>query len=406
MKRYIIPIAALAASATFLLTACANEDAPAPEAKLTRITASTGGSDDMESRTSIDPTNFTNGDVGLLWEVGDRIGVYSASTRNAAFTNEKTTADKTTTFAGMISGEPQAAYYPYNPANDGVAWNALKGNVPNEQTWMQSTQHLEGDYKFGVPEQTASPVQMKFRHMVSLAKFTIESYGSPLVGEKLQSITIYKHYPTDKSGQEIAGPMSPLAGDFTFDLSAAAPNKLTIPTSYANVNTDLETGITIKTPDLEVLHQSSVLVGYFTCLPSIKEGDRLHCKMVTDVSTVNFDIVMTETFRPNMVYNFKFMLSTLMDDSRHWSYETKGHEIIIQPAIGGVISVTDKDGNTITNHRKVLEGTELTITVTPNSGKKVDNIMLNGTPVTYTYTYTYTVTGSGPTTISATFSDL
>lgn len=388
MKRYIISIAALAAGAVMMLTAsCSSDDAPeVPQAGVTRIVASTG--DPIGSRTAIDPTNFINGDVGLVWEAGDKIGVFSDATRNAAFTNEKTASDKTTTFAGSISGTPRAAYYPYNAANNGAAWNALKGNVPSVQTWATTTQAIEGDYKFGVPSQTTSPVQMKFRHMVSLIKFTIESFDTDLVGEKLESITLQQ-----------LNSLKPMAGDFTFDLSGATATKLTIPMSYKDAASTEANAITVNTPDLEVLSQGNVLVGYLTCLPTIKSGDKLHVTMKTDVSTASFDVEVTETFIPNMIYNFKFMLSTLDDAAHNWRYETVGNEITIEHPVGGSIAVRDQTGTTISNHRKVVAGTKLTITATANTGKKLVSLKVNGTQIDNGSTYTVT----GKTVISATF---
>ena len=67
------------------------------------------------TRTAVDPTAYTSGEIGINWLPADRIGVYSATTANACFTNQSDQETDKTSFAGNLqNGEtPLYAYYPY-----------------------------------------------------------------------------------------------------------------------------------------------------------------------------------------------------------------------------------------------------------------------------------------------------
>lgn len=83
------------------------------------------------TRTAVDPTAYTSGEIGINWLPADRIGVYSATTANACFTNQSDQETDKTSFAGNLqNGEtPLYVYYPYTETA-GTAPTAFKGTLP------------------------------------------------------------------------------------------------------------------------------------------------------------------------------------------------------------------------------------------------------------------------------------
>lgn len=103
------------------------------------------------TRTAVDPTAYTSGEIGINWLPADRIGVYSATTANACFTNQSEQETDKTSFAGNLqNGEtPLYAYYPYTETA-GTTPTAFKGMLPLTQHYSTATRRtgrrLEGGH--------------------------------------------------------------------------------------------------------------------------------------------------------------------------------------------------------------------------------------------------------------------
>lgn len=100
------------------------------------ITASISNPDGSdETRTCIDVNGSPSGALGLLWQSGDKIGVFgNGGTSNALFASTSQGNVKQADFDGSMSAadEPYRAYYPYSTDNNGAQVHNLRGNVPEE----------------------------------------------------------------------------------------------------------------------------------------------------------------------------------------------------------------------------------------------------------------------------------
>ena len=107
----------------------------------------------------------------------------------------------------MSTGDqPYRAYYPYGKKNDGAAVTSLEGTLPTVQPFNPETGRLTGDYKYGAP--VSGSKRFNFRHLFTLLRVSINAAGTPLEGEKLESIELTV---TDSQGNE-----RPICGDFKF----------------------------------------------------------------------------------------------------------------------------------------------------------------------------------------------
>lgn len=157
------------------------------------------------TRTAVDPTEYTSGEIGVNWLPNDKIGIYGdKGSGNVAFDNMSSSETDRTTFAGnLASGEkPLYAYYPYNPAADSDPHN-LTGNLPLVQSYSTATRELKNDWKVGIPYD-GSASEYRFRHIFAFLKYDINAAGTEVVGERLLSISL-----------KIDG--AQLGGDFSYD---------------------------------------------------------------------------------------------------------------------------------------------------------------------------------------------
>lgn len=162
------------------------------------------------SRTAVDPTEYTSGQIGVNWLPNDKIGVYGdKGSGNVGFDNQSKYETDRTSFAGNLKdGEtPLYAYYPYNPsANNDPA--SLTGTLPLTQHYSTATRELEGDWKVGTPK-SGSSAQFTFRHIFPFLKFDVNAAGTDIVGEKLLNVSL-----------TVEG--ARLGGDFRYDLAKDA----------------------------------------------------------------------------------------------------------------------------------------------------------------------------------------
>lgn len=75
LKNTLYGISALAC--TFAMSGCTADDLSAGGGNtLIEVTTQPSASGEAESRTAIDPTDYTSGQIGINWLPTDRIGVY------------------------------------------------------------------------------------------------------------------------------------------------------------------------------------------------------------------------------------------------------------------------------------------------------------------------------------------
>lgn len=209
MKLHQAYAGALVASALTVSLAGCDADMPGSDnpAVATIVAVNTAPDcGDTGSRTAVDPTEYTSGQIGVNWLPGDKIGVYGdKGSGNAGFDNQSQTETDKTTFTGKLKdGEkPLYAYYPYNPAA-GDDPTALSGTLPLTQHYSTATRELEGDWKVGAPAGESS-AEFRFRHIFAFFKFDINAGGTDVAGETLKSVSL-----------KIDG--AQLGGDFKYDI--------------------------------------------------------------------------------------------------------------------------------------------------------------------------------------------
>ena len=201
----LLPIALAVVCAT---SSCSDIDNPGIiEGSKTTIYATIADSAPT-TRTSIDTEHAGNGYLGVMWQSGDKIGVYSVgATRNACFTS--TAAGKTVEFTGSMNGgeQPKYAYYPYSADNAGKEPTALCGMLPEDQPYGADGA-LTADYKYGEPA-SGTTNYFVFEHLFSMLHITVDATGTSLEGEKLESVAV-----TVKDSE---GHARTVNGSFTFN---------------------------------------------------------------------------------------------------------------------------------------------------------------------------------------------
>ncbi len=254
-------------------------------------------SEDPETRTAVDPTEYTSGEIGINWLPTDEIGVYGTRTANARFTNQSEQETDKTSFAGSLQdGEaPLYVYYPYT-ATAGTDPTAVKGNLPLTQHYSTATRELEGDWKVGVP-QAGSTQKFTFEHIFTFLKFDINAGGTDVAGERLLSVSL-------------TIPGSQLGGDFTCDLTTRATTFT--PASDASC-------VTMEWTDQPEL-TASTFNGYMNVAPVTGiAGKEVTVQIKTNMHIVTFTETMkADAFRPNTYYTVPLTLSRFKD---RWTVE-------------------------------------------------------------------------------------
>lgn len=246
------------------------------------------------TRTFIDENDNYSSGVGTLWRAKEVIGVYSAATKNAKFTSTNTKSAGSVAFKGTVSGTAKYAYYPYSTANNGVSHTAVKGNIPLNQAYSQSTRDIVGDYRAGTLEKKSLlSSTFKFNRLVTFLKFTLDATGTALQGDRIQSIT----FKVNNNRQ--------LSGDFTINLET----QKTTPATFAEGNDSL---------NLTWTSQPQLLNGYsyrayMTSLPTLQAGDEMTFVITTNNHVATFKRASKVTFAPNGVVTFPLTLANFPD---------------------------------------------------------------------------------------------
>lgn len=254
-------------------------------------------SESLETRTAVDSTEYTSGEIGINWLPSDEIGVYGTRTANARFTNQSEQEIDKTSFAGSLQdGEvPLYVYYPYT-ATAGTDPTAVKGNLPLTQHYSTATRELEGDWKVGVP-QAGSTQKFTFEHIFTFLKFDINAGDTDVAGERLLSVSL-------------TIPGSQLGGDFTCDLTTRATTFT--PASDASC-------VTMEWTDQPEL-TASTFNGYMNVAPVTGiAGKEVTVQIKTNLHIVTFTETMkADAFRPNTYYTVPLTLSRFKDS---WTLE-------------------------------------------------------------------------------------
>ena len=156
------------------------------------------------------------------WAKTDVIGVYTdASENNVKYTTSSAATTVTFTAATEVKGAPKYAYYPYASDNSSRKATGLKGTLAQDQTAGVT------DYRYGVQTGTNNDgdATFEFHKMFSDVVFTVETAGSVLEGQEVESINV-------KVTRE--GAAVPVCGEFSY---SAADGSYSYSTSYNEFTT-------------------------------------------------------------------------------------------------------------------------------------------------------------------------
>ena len=156
------------------------------------------------------------------WAKTDVIGVYTdASENNVKYTTSSAGASVTFTASTEVSGAPKYAYYPYSTGNASLKATGLKGSIAKDQTAGVS------NYMYGVQTGTNNDgdATFEFHKMFADVVFTVETAGSVLEGQEVESINV-------KVTRE--GAAVPVCGEFSF---SAADGSYSYSTAYNEFTT-------------------------------------------------------------------------------------------------------------------------------------------------------------------------
>lgn len=211
----VLARASYISAAAIALGACSADDAlRSPESTCNTVievmSVAPVADNETNSRTAIDPTVYTSGQIGINWLPSDKIGVFGdKGSLDVPFDNQTRTESDKASFGGTLKdGEkPLYAYYPY-PAGEGSTLQTLKGSLALKQTYSTATRSLDGDWKVGTPVDGSSS-RFSFENIFPLLKLDINAGTTQLLGDKLKSIAL-----------RIDG--AQIGGDFAYDIATGS----------------------------------------------------------------------------------------------------------------------------------------------------------------------------------------
>lgn len=145
---------------------------------------------------TVTKTSF-NDEMKLQWNNDDKIGIYiGETTKNveATLTRVDGKAYFAATVAEYAAGDLLYAYYPYDAANDGKAFNAVTLAVKNSQVQTEATVFNGSNNPMvavpvALPEVgTALSESLKFRHIASIVQFDIFDATGAHAGETVKMV--------------------------------------------------------------------------------------------------------------------------------------------------------------------------------------------------------------------------
>ncbi len=299
MKTYstVLVRASFIAAAAFVVNACSADDqftqGGTHNTVIEATTTAPKAEDGVNSRTAIDPIEYTSGQIGVNWLPTDKIGVFGdKGSANVPFDNQSRSETASTTFAGTLKdGEkPLYAYYPY-PADESSTPAALKGKLALTQHYSTASRELEGDWKVGTLRE-GSATQFAFEHIFSFLRFEINAGGTDIAGERLKSVSL-----------RIAGVQ--LGGDFTYNMTAG--------TLAFTTATDADC-VTMEWTDTPAL-TASTFYGYMNVAPAEGiAGKDIDITITTDRHIVTFTRQLSAGgFEPNTYYTVPLQLERFKD---------------------------------------------------------------------------------------------
>ena len=259
--------------------------------------------DASQTRSCVDITNENTTFIGLLWQPGDKIGVYSqdGKSRNYEFTSTATNNVPQAEFTGEMSVTPYYAYYPYNADNANIAHTAIKGSVLSEQPFDHGTGTIVCDYKYGQRASDGTN-NFKFKQLFTMLRITIDASDTGLEGKALDKIVLKV---TDPNGNP-----RPICGDFTFNVvdgswtaGSTTSNSVSMPWT--------------KYPKLD---KGESYLGFITVMPVVKTGDKIYIEVDSDTYKASFTAECKVDFEAGYFYDIPLKLSSYAANTDKFGY--------------------------------------------------------------------------------------
>ena len=313
------------AIATLLSVSCTQDDLRRLSPKNSIIASIQSAS----TRTAVDNTEEGSDVTGIVWTKGDQIGVFDKEgTAQRCYEKVGTERQPKAEFSatGVAFDEPKFAYYPYSAKNEGTNMTQLQGNIPSSSSGDQDL--LSGDYKIGRAKgQGENGYEFEFTHLFSLCRISLDATGTPLVGDKLVSVTV--SVTRGETGVDICG-------DFTFNLR----NLSWQPGSNLGNSISLEW---TKYPAMK----DGVITRYISLFPNVKTGDTFTIEVLTENYRATFSANCRVDFQRENIYNLPLSLANYKSLKM---YDKAGNEITTGTFtacafnVDGLPSVINSDG--------------------------------------------------------------
>ena len=299
-----IKSALLTVMAGAVLAACnglANFNEKLPGGGNFRISVESGEA--VETRSCVDPAQYSGGVTGLLWCPGDSIGVFSAEgSENAPFVNPSTGNVKNAVFDGTMGAVPEYAYFPYTAENDGRRADALVGRVNGIQKYDISTRKLSDDWKYGSRRSdydAESGYRFRMRQLFSLVKLNVSADETEFVDQNLYSITL-----------RVASPdgVRRICGDFSFN---ALTGDYSMSRSAEQAEDGVDNELRMDWEGAPLLSAGKTHTGYLTMVPDVHTGDTLVLTLNLSDYSVEYKVKLKVDFQPGYLYTLPMSLKGL-----------------------------------------------------------------------------------------------
>lgn len=364
--------------------------------------------DALQTRSCVDVRNPNTSFVGLLWQVADKLGVFTATGKeNAEFSNTATENAPKAEFGGSLAGEAKYAYFPFSKSS-GTNVTSLSGQVLSEQPFNPEDGTLVCDYKVGTRVDGTNT--FKFEQILTMLRITIDASNTDLEGERLNKIVLTV---TDKNGNA-----RNISGDFTFN---ATNGDVTASATRAVSNV-----ISMPWTTRPELSNGKSYQGFISLLPDvIKKDDILTIEVTSDAHRATFSLGCLEDLIKGFIYEIPLKLKELLD-----KYKDDGkadvEELTVPTITAFSFNVSNNSGkllssqlswsskkpkvNSVSSHTATLnqDASEITLTIpylydfklkptfTANGTVTVNgNVVTSGsTEIDFTHPVTFTVTAS------------
>ena len=301
MKRTLLA-SVLAAAAVFTMASCDNSrEVEFSETEKITLTGELEQAPVTRTQIDIEPTE--DGSIGILWSVGDKIGVFGNSTSNAEFEGTFTTAVSTGLFSGSMNAgdNPKFAYYPY--VKNATDSKAIPVTVSSVQYYTDESSIAANDVKASdTPVKTNDgSYRFIFRPMVSILKFQVAFNGLAGIDndEKLNAIVV-KSTDAERA----------LTGNFTMNLTELSTGLTPVAEgTYSSIRVNL---IDANGNGKSIARK---VLAYASIVPEIKSGDAIEIQLLTDKHTVMFNVKAVQDFKAGCCYDIPLDLGNIKPEN-------------------------------------------------------------------------------------------